>query len=38
MNTNELLQQGLDLLLHIEDEAGVLTEESVALVDRKSVV
>lgn len=33
MNTNELLQQGLELLLHIEDEAGVLTEKSVALVD-----
>ena len=33
MNTSELLQQGLELLLHIEDEAGVLTEESVALVD-----
>ncbi len=33
MNTNELLQQGLELLLHIEDEAGVLTEESVVLVD-----
>ena len=33
MNTNELLQQGLELLLHIEDEAGVLTEKSAALVD-----